>query len=141
MRLRAPESRRRAVVVGAVAVALVAVAAVVVFVGRWERRSWVDAQLAGMRRVVPLVGPLDQPLLSGYRLQPQFDCLVYRRGGNVFALELCVAGDGRLIEAIDRRSADRRYYDLHADPGAAAIRINRAEVDRLLRKMGARAAP
>jgi len=141
LRLRAPESRRRAVVVGAVAVALVAVAAVVVFVGRWERRSWVDAQLAGMRRVVHLVGPLDQPLLSGYRLQPQFDCLVYRRGGNVFALELCVAGDGRLIEAIDRRSADRRYYDLHADPGAAAIRINRAEVDRLLRKMGARAAP
>src|SRR3712207_7153364 len=31
------------------------------------------------------------------------DCLTYRRGANPFALELCMNGQGRVIEAIDRR--------------------------------------
>jgi len=117
---------------GALAV-LVALAVV----GRSEKRSWVDSQLRGMKRVVQLVGPLDQPSLIGYRALPGFDCLVYRRGADRLALELCVDHAGRLVEAVDRRGGARSYYDLHSDPGAASIRVDRTEVDRLLRKMEA----
>jgi len=88
-------------------------------------------------RIVRLVGPLDQHDLIGFRVLPQFDCLVYRRGSELLALELCVDPRGRLIEAIDRRHGARRYYDLESDPGAATVRLDRANVDRLLRKMGA----
>jgi hypothetical protein len=113
------------------------VAAIVafVFVGRSERSNWVDSQLRGMKRVLQLVGPLDQRSLIGYRNLPAFDCLVYRRGPDRLALELCVDHAGRLVEAVDRRGGARRYYDLHSDPGAASIHVDRNEVDRLLRKM------
>jgi hypothetical protein len=124
--------RRLSLVAAAVAV-LVALA----LVGRSEKRSWVDSQLRGMERVVRLVGPLDRRSLIGYRILPAFDCLVYRRGGDLLALELCVDRAGRLVVAVDRRGGARRYYDLHSDPGAASIRLDRAEVDRLLRKMEA----
>jgi hypothetical protein len=113
--------------------ALVAVA----LVGRWEKERWVDAQQRGMERVLHLVGPLDQRSLVGFRALPQFDCLVYRRGTELLGLELCVDGTGHLIEAIDRRGGARRYYDLESDPGAASIRVDRREVDRLLAKMEA----
>jgi hypothetical protein len=118
-------------------VAAVAVIVALALVGRWERQRWVDSQLRGMRRVVRLVGPLDQRSLTGYRVLPSFDCLVYRRGPDQLALELCVDRTGRLLQAVDRRGGARRYYDLHSDPGAASIRLDRAEVDRLLRKMEA----
>jgi hypothetical protein len=134
MRSPLAEVRGRAVA-GAV---VLAVAALVVagLVGRWEKHRWVDSQLRGMRLVERLIGPLDQRSLVGYRVLPQFDCLVYRRGADLLALELCVDPQGRLVEAIDRRGGARRYDDLHSDPAAASIRIDRAVVDRLLRKMG-----
>lgn len=115
----------------------VALVVALAFVGRSERRSWVDAQLRGMKRVVQLVGPLDQRSLIGYRALPEFDCLVYRRGADRLALELCIDRAGRVVEAVDRRGGARRYYDLHSDPGAASVRVDRNEVDRLLRKMEA----
>ena len=122
-----------------VALALViAAAAGVALVGRSEKSSWVDAQVRGQERIVRLVGPLDQRSLIGFRVLPQFDCLVYRRGAELLALELCVDRRGKLIEAIDRRGGARRYYDLESDPGAARIGLDRAEIDRLLRKMGAK---
>jgi hypothetical protein len=124
--------RRLSLVAAAVAV-LVAIA----FVGRSEKRSWADSQLRGMERVLRLVGALDQRSLIGYRILPGFDCLVYQRGPDRLALELCVDRAGRLVVAVDRRGGARRYYDLHSDPGAASIRLDRAEVDRLLRKMEA----
>lgn len=119
--------------------AFIVVAAVVgaALLGRWEKSRWVHAQERGQERVLRLVGPLDQRSLAGFRVLPQFDCLVYRRGAELLALELCVDRRGRLIEAIDRRGGARRYYDLESDPGAASIQLDRAEVDRLLRKMGA----
>ena len=119
------------------ALAIVAVLVAVALVGRWEKHRWVDAQLRGMTRVMRLVGPLDQHSLIGFRVRPAFDCLVYRRGANLLALELCVDRTGKLIEAIDRRTGTYRYYDLESDPGAAKIQLDHAEVDRLLRKMGA----
>ena len=135
MRSQLADTRLR-LLVAAVVVALIALVALAL-VGRWERRRWVDAQLRGMERVVHLVGPLDQRSLAGFRVLPQFDCLVYRRGAELLALELCVDRDGQLIEAIDRLGGARIYYDLESDPGSASIRLDRAEVNRLLRKMGA----
>lgn len=120
---------------------VVVIAAILVVVGRHERSNWVRAQLQGMNRVQRLVGPLGGPSLSGFRVLPQFDCLVYRRGPNPFALELCVDGAGRLIQAIDRTGSVRRYYDLQAEPSAATIRVNRTTVDRLLQRMGAPKSP
>jgi hypothetical protein len=113
------------------------VAVALVAVGRYERSHQVQRQVNGFRIVQRLIGPLDSPTLSGFRVLPSVECLTYRRGGNVFALELCVDRDGRVVEAIDRRTFDRRIWSLKFDPAASTDRVHRAEVDRLLRRMGA----
>jgi hypothetical protein len=118
-------------------VVAVVVLAALVAVGRFERSHEATREVHGFRIVERLIGPLDSPTLSGYRVLPGFDCLTYRRGGNVFALELCVDRTGRVVEAIDRRSFKRRIWSLTFDPSRSTERVNRAEVDRLLRKMGA----
>lgn len=116
----------------------VAVLGALVPLGRWERARAARDEMAGMRRTLALVGPLDSSSLSGYRLLPGFDCLTYRRGTNPFALELCVDPSGRLVETIDRRTAARHISSLRADPTRSTIRLDRAEVDRLLRTMESR---
>jgi hypothetical protein len=113
------------------------VAIALVGVGRYERSHQAQRQVNGFRIVQRLIGPLDSPSLSGFRVLPSFDCLTYRRGGNVFALELCVDREGRVVEAIDRRTFDRRIWSLKFDPSASTDRVDRADVDRLLRRMGA----
>jgi len=91
-----------------------------------------------MRRIAQLVGRLDSPSLSGYRLLPGMDCLTYRRGANPFAFELCFDRAGRLIEAIDRRTSTRHIASLRADQMRSTIHYQRAEIDRLLRRMESR---
>jgi hypothetical protein len=127
-------SWRRASVLAAAAVV---VAVALVAVGRWERSREVHREVQGFRVVKGLIGPLDSPTLSGFRVLPGLDCLTYRRGTNALALELCVDGAGRVVEAIDRRSFDRRIWSLRFDPSSSTARVDRAEVERLLRKMGA----
>jgi hypothetical protein len=117
--------------------AVLAVLAALVAAGRVERSHEARREDGGFRIVERLIGPLDSRNLSGYRVQSGFDCLTYGRGGNVFALELCVDRAGRVVEAIDRRSYDRRIWSLAFDPSASGVRVDRVEVDRLLRKMGA----
>jgi hypothetical protein len=134
--MRSLAEKRRALF-ASVGVAAVGVLVCLALLGRWEKDRWVDSQLRGIARVQRLIGPLDQNALTGFRVLPQFDCLVYRRGVDRLALELCIDGKGRVVEAIDRRGGARRYYDLHSDPGDATIRVSLAEVHRLLRKMGA----
>jgi len=125
--------RRRSLV----AMLLVAVAVALVGIGRWERTHEARREVNGFHVVQQLIGPLDSPSLSGFRVFPTFDCLTYRRGENPFALELCVDRSGRVVEAIDRRSFERRIWSLRFDPSSSTDRVDRAEVDRLLRKMGA----
>ena len=118
------------------AVAVVLVLGLLVAIGRWERSRWVRSQVHGMERVRAAIGPLDSRSLIGYRVLPGFDCLVYRRGPNPYALELCVDGAGRVVQAIDRRGA-RTYYTVQAEPTASTFRVSRRTVDSLLRRMGA----
>jgi hypothetical protein len=124
-------SRRLAV--GAIACAVVLIA--LIPLGRWEASRRADEQNRGMRGVVAAVGPLDSPSLSAFRHNLNFDCLLYKRNGNPFALELCVDHRSRLIEAIDRRGEDPRIWSLRDDPGRSTISIDRGEVDRLVARM------
>jgi hypothetical protein len=117
----------------ALAVALGAMLLIVL--GRWEHRREVRREATGFGIVQRLIGPLDGPTLSGFRRLPGFDCLTYRRGSNPFALELCVDRAGRVVEAIDRRSSHRRIWSLAFNPGASPVHLDRAEVNRLLRRM------
>jgi hypothetical protein len=121
------------VLAGAAALALL------VAVGRWEGHRHERAEVAGMRRVLAAVGPLDNPSLAAYRIDIdfEFDCLIYRRGANRFALELCFDRSGRAAEAIDRRGPKERIWSLREHPQASTIRVDRAEVVRLLKRLGA----
>lgn len=125
--------RKRALIGLAAVVVIVAI----VVVGRWEGHCEATRESRGFRIVQGLVGPLDSSTLSGFRVFPAFDCLTYRRGANPFALELCVDHAGRVVEAIDRRRETRRIWSLRYHPTASTDRVDRAEVDRLLLKMGA----
>lgn len=124
---------------GLLTLAAVAALVALVFVGRWEGRRHARSELAGMRRTLAAVGPLDNPTLTAYRIDidSRFDCLIYRRGSNRLALELCFDRTGRLVETIDRRSGKRRISSLREDPQASTIRFDWGEIVRLLKRLGA----
>ena len=124
----------RAAVVVAVGIASLVL---LVVVGRWEGRRHAGKENAKILRIREAVGRLDRPRPTGFRILNPFTCLTYRRGGNKYALELCVDGAGRVVEAIDRRSGTPRIASLREDPGAATVRVDRGEVDRLLKSFGA----
>lgn len=92
-----------------------------------------------MRRVFDLVRPLDNRSLAAYRIDIdfEFDCLLHRRGSNPYALELCFDRSGRLSEAIDRRSGEAKIASLREQPEASTIHVDRTEVVRLLKRLGA----
>jgi hypothetical protein len=50
----------------------------------------------------------------------------------LLALQLCFDQQGRLVEAVDRRPTQPRYYSLQYKPSLSTIRFPRAEIDRLL---------
>ena len=81
------------------------------------------------------VGPLDSDDLRGFRIFANFQCLVYERGRNDFALELCVDARGRVVEAIDRRDGTAEVWSLRDDPSRSQVVVDRGEVNRLLRRM------
>ena len=128
--------RRPRALVAVVAAAIVALALLVV-VGRHEGARHARQENRKIEQIRRLVGPLDSPTLDAYRLLPQFSCLLYKRDDNRFALELCMDGQGRVVEAIDRRGRTPRIASLREAPQDATVRVDRAEVDRLLRKLGA----
>lgn len=128
---------RPAVRTGAAVGGAIVLLVLLVVVGRWEGRRHADKQNAKILRIREAVGSLDSPHPTGFRILNPFTCLTYGREQNKYALELCVDGAGRVVEAIDRRSGTPRIASLREDPGAATVRVDRAEVDRLLRSFGA----
>lgn len=121
------------------AVAACAALVALIFVGRWEGRRHARAEIRGMQRTFDAVGRLDNRTLDAYRIgiDSKFDCLLYKRGSDRLALELCFDSKGRLVETIDRRSGKPKIASLREDPGASTIRVDRAEVVRLLERLGA----
>lgn len=123
----------------AIAVAVAAALAALIPVGRWEARRHAAEEVAGIRVVLAAIGPVDQPSLSGYRvgigLDYDFQCLLYRRGANPFALEFCFDPAGRVVEAYDRRGAEPRIWSIREDPEASDVVLDvrqlQALVDRL----------
>jgi hypothetical protein len=134
-----PSTARRLSQPVVLALAALAALAVLVIVGRWEGRRHARSELAGMRTTLAAVGPLDNPTLSAYRIDidSRFDCLIYKRGSNRLALELCFDRAGRLVETIDRRSGSPKISSLREEPTASTIRVDWAEVVRLLKRLGA----
>jgi hypothetical protein len=123
--------RRLALAGGAALVLLV----LLVAAGAWERERRADVESNGMRGVLEEIGPLDSRELRGFRIFAKFDCLVYERGRNDFALELCTDRRGRVVEAIDRRDGTAEVWSLRDDPSRSEVVVDRAEVNRLLRRM------
>jgi hypothetical protein len=118
-----------------VAAGALALVAAFVAVGNWEREARADEQSSGIRTVLAEVGALDSPELRGFRILKTFQCLVYERGRNDFALELCVDGDGRVVEAIDRRDGTAAVWSLRDDPTRSDVIVDRVEVNTLLSRM------
>lgn len=117
------------------AAAVVALAAVLVALGRWERVHRADAQNAGIRRLVGEIGPIATSHPDLFRFLPNFQCLLYERGVDRLAIELCADTSGRVVEAIDRRSKTR-IWSLRDDPHRAAVHVDRAAFDRQLVRLG-----
>jgi hypothetical protein len=122
--------------VALIALAVVAAAVVLVFVGRWERSHRAHVQSAGMGRVVGEIGPLDNRTLHNFRYLSGFQCLLYTRGKDPFALEICADAQGRVVEAIDRRQNPPKIWSLRDDPTRSSVRIDRREFDKLLVELG-----
>jgi len=121
--------RRRVVVAGVVALAVLAL---LVAVGRWEERHAARKELAGMRTVLTAVGGnIVSPSLSGYRFGPP-DCLAYHDRVMLLALQLCFDSQGRLVQAVDRRPDQPRYYSLEYKPSLSTIRFPRKRIEALL---------
>jgi hypothetical protein len=116
----------------AVGVALVATLAVLIAVGRWEEHRAARKELAGMRTVLDAIGgDIRSPRLAGYRYGPP-DCLAYHDRVMLLALQLCFDSQGRLVQAVDRRPAQPRYYGLEYEPSLSTIRFPRKTIDQLL---------
>ena len=120
--------------VGALAAAALAVALVLVAVARWERGRHADEQNAGIAHVYREVGELDAPNLEGFRVLDDFQCLIYRANGRRFGLELCVDWDGRVVEAMDRRT-ETKIWSLREDAEHATVRVDRREFERVIDAM------
>jgi hypothetical protein len=119
-----------------VAAAVVIVAAMgLVAVARWERSRHADHENAGIQRVRSEIGELDGPTLAGFRVLEDFQCLIYRRNGRTFGLELCVDWNGRVVEAMDRRNGDGEIWSLREDPGRARVHVDRRVFERVISTM------
>lgn len=108
-------------------------------VGRWEARRHARHEMAGFRTVLAAIGPLDQPSLDAYRqgVGPGLDCLLYKRGANPFALEVCFQASGRVVETYDRRGSSPRIWSLREDPSASTVTIDGKQAEALVKRLSA----
>jgi hypothetical protein len=105
--------------------------------GNVERDHAADRQIRGLAAVRREVD--SAPVApSAFRLTPTLYCLLYRRGANPFALELCYDRSGRLEQAIDRRNfVSPTFWDMEYDPARAPREISPRKLSNELRRMGA----
>lgn len=124
--------------------ALLAVCALLagsVAVGRWEGHRETQRIRSGILRARALAPRnLDARANSSYRYEQGWTCLLYRSGGKVLGVELCFDGNGRLIEAIDRRGAQPHFFSFNYDAALSPIRVPLASVDRTIADFNRRAA-
>jgi hypothetical protein len=113
----------------------VAVLAATVVAGRWEANRDVDSQRAGMARI--FAEATETPIPDAWRLTSQFRCLLYPQGSRPFAFELCFDAGGGLVEAIDRTSGLPVVSTLRSQPAKAAIHVDSAKLDQVLKEMDA----
>jgi hypothetical protein len=137
---RAPAARRRIGFLSARRLRLVAglavLAAAIVAVGRYGQHHEQVATERGIERVRAAIGPLNSPGPSDYILSnPGRTCLLWAAGGRIYALELCIDPQGRVVEAVDRRGLTPKFYSFTSEPGAAKLRISPAVFDALLAKV------
>jgi hypothetical protein len=121
-----------------VAAALVVVLVALIPIGRWEARRHARHEVAGIRRVLAAIGPLDQPSLDAYRVHISdlgLSCLLYKRGSNPFALEFCFDHDGRVIEGYDRRGSGPKIWSLREDPAASTVYVDAARAEALVARL------
>jgi hypothetical protein len=131
-----PPVAGKRLLVRAVAVTCAALIAAggLVAVGRWEERRAARKELAGMQTVLAQVGNrIDSPQLSGFRYGSP-DCLAYHGADMLLEYQLCFDPQGRLVEAVDRRPLQPKYYSLEYKPALSTIRFPRTQVDSLLRR-------
>ena len=107
----------------------VVVLALLIPLGRWEGRRHARHEVAGIRRVMNAIGPIDQRSLDAYRTDIEtpkgpLDCLLYRRGTNPFALEFCFTYSGRVVEGYDRRGTSPKIWSIREDPTASSIQLD-----------------
>jgi hypothetical protein len=106
--------------------------------GRWEARRHARREVTGIERVLAAIGPLDQPSLDAYRKgvgNPGLDCLLYKRGANPYALEICFDAAGRVIEGYDRRGTGPKIWSLREAPTASTVHIDYGQAEQLLARL------
>ena len=97
------------------------VAVVLVLIGRQERVHEETSMLRGIARVRAAIPNLVRPGATDYLQEDGLDCLLYAVGTRPYALELCIDGKGRVVEAIDRRGLTPSFYTVVLDPGLADL--------------------
>lgn len=111
---------RRWALIGA---GVVVAALVVVAIGRHERATERRYTLQGIANVRALIGNrIGKP--DDYRVGSGLSCLIYPDHGRVFALELCIDAQGRVVEAADRRGSVSRFYTVVEEPAVADERLD-----------------
>jgi hypothetical protein len=103
--------------------------------GRWEAHRATHAEQRGIARLFAAAAA--NPVPDGYRIDSRFRCLLYKRGVQPFAYELCFDSQGRLVEAIDRLSGTPVASTLRSQPQDATIRVRSSGIDEVMRQMGA----
>jgi O-antigen ligase len=124
--------------VAVVSLALLVAAAATVGLGRWERARYVTRETTEMRALFDAVGgQIAGRTLTSYRPGPP-DCLWYQVGSHPYGISLCFDGEGRLVEASDRRSSGAPVYWRMVPPAAYAhTRVDPAALRSLFHRLDA----
>lgn len=124
--------RRAARWAAAAATLCVAVAAV----GAYQSAAHTRDLRAGIRGIRAAAGPLEGPRLAAFRIAWFGDCFAYRAGGSPYALEMCYDRSGRLIEAIDRRGGEPRFWNLRFDRDETPVTVPPQRLATALQRAG-----